>query len=97
MKQVIAVIETPEQEIARLRAENSRLKNKASNGMRVSSKGAMSLYGLGRFPVTLYKSQWQELIKSIPEIVEFLAQHDHELKSKPTAATASVEDDVEIA
>ena len=53
-------------EIERLRAENETLKNKKSNSgtlsMKVSEKGALSIYGMGRFPVTLYKEQWLKLL-----------------------------------
>ena len=47
-------------EIEKLRAENDQLKNKSVRGLslKVSEKGAVSLYGVGRFPVTLYKEQW---------------------------------------
>jgi hypothetical protein len=50
----------PQAELERLRAENERLKKAASRGgsIRVSEKGGVSIYGLGRFPVTLYKEQW---------------------------------------
>jgi hypothetical protein len=52
-------------EIARLRAENERLKGQRAAdrvSLRVSAKGAVSVYGLGRFPVTLYKEQWMKLL-----------------------------------
>jgi hypothetical protein len=47
-------------ELERLRNENAALKKGASSGirMKVSEKGAVSIYGMGRFPVTLYKEQW---------------------------------------
>lgn len=63
-----------EAEIALLRAENERLKSKpkASNGFKVSEKGGVSLYGLGRFPVTLYASQWERLLGLAPQIQEFI-------------------------
>lgn len=68
------VNQTIEQELAQLRAENARLKaNKATTtGIKVSSKGGISVYGLGRFPVTLYASQWTELFNKAPEIQEFM-------------------------
>ena len=51
-------------EIDRLRAENEKLKNKGVRGLslKVSEKGAVSLYGIGRFPVTLYKEQWAKIL-----------------------------------
>lgn len=61
-------------EIAALRAENARLKaNKApSASIKVSTKGAVSVYGLGRFPVTLYASQWQTLFSKQEDIAHFI-------------------------
>jgi hypothetical protein len=59
-------------------------KPKAAPGMRlkVSEKGALSVYGLGRFPVTLYKEQWKRLLKMSDEITAFIAQNDAQLKTK---------------
>ena len=72
-------------EIERLRAENERLKSGrgGATSLRVSDKGGVSLYGLGRFPVTLYKEQWQKLLAMTDEIRAFLKEHDAELKAKP--------------
>jgi hypothetical protein len=71
-------------EIARLKQENERLKGRQARGLslKVSGKGALSVYGLGRFPVTLYKEQWRKLLEIAGEIEAFLADHDAELKSK---------------
>jgi ribosome-interacting GTPase 1 len=71
-------------ELARLREENERLKARTGRGMslKVSEKGALSVYGLGRFPVTLYKEQWQKLLGMADEIREFLKENDAQLKSK---------------
>ena len=71
-------------ELERLRAENERLKRQQDGGLRlkVSPKGALSVYGLGRFPVTLYKEQWTRLLAAADEIRAFLAEHDDELKDK---------------
>ena len=73
-----------EEEIERLRAENARLKRSASRGvsLKVSEKGGVSVYGLGRFPVTLYKEQWAKLLEMSDEIRAFLREHDAELKAK---------------
>jgi hypothetical protein len=73
-----------EQELARLRAENDRLKNKGASGLslKVSEKGAVSLYGMGRFPVTLYKEQWLRIIASAPDIEAFIRENDSKLKTK---------------
>ncbi len=72
-------------ELERLRAENERLKSKEARGsltMKVSEKGGLSVYGLGRFPVTLYKEQWQKLLGHASEIQAYLAANDAQLKSK---------------
>jgi hypothetical protein len=50
--------------------------------LKVSEKGALSVYGLGRFPVTLDKEQWKRLLEMSGEIRAFLAEHDAELKTK---------------
>jgi len=68
-------------EIQKLLADN-RTTTKTENGLKVSEKGAVSLYGLGRFPVTLYASQWLELLDRRDEIMAFMVAHKDELKSK---------------
>ena len=72
-------------EIERLRAENARLRQASARGgsIRVSEKGGVSIYGLGRFPVTLYKEQWGRLLDMADEIRAFIREHDAELKTKP--------------
>ena len=79
--------QTPEEmqaELARLQAENAALKSRGSRGvsLRVSEKGGVSVYGLGRFPVTLYKEQWKKLLDMSDEIRAVLREHDAELKAK---------------
>ena len=71
-------------ELERLRAENERLKKGTSKGMslRVSEKGGVSVYGLGRFPVTLYKEQWKKLLDMSDEIRSFIEANESQLKSK---------------
>ena len=71
-------------EIERLRAENEALKRSSSKGLslRVSEKGALSVYGLGRFPVTLYKEQWLRLLEMTEDIKTFIKQNETQLKSK---------------
>ena len=71
-------------ELERLRQENAALKKGAAKGisMKVSEKGGLSIYGLGRFPVTLYKEQWTKLLELSDEIKQFLRDHDSELKTK---------------
>jgi hypothetical protein len=76
--------ENVEAELARLRAENEALKGRmrGSSQLRVSDKGGVSVYGLGRFPVTLYKEQWLRLLDMADEIRAFIRDHDAELKTK---------------
>jgi hypothetical protein len=71
-------------ELERLRNENAALKREASMGirMKVSDKGALSIYGMGRFPVTLYKEQWLKLLNMSDEIRAFIAANEAQLKSK---------------
>jgi hypothetical protein len=71
-------------ELARLRAENETLKQKrnTSVSMKVSEKGAVSVYGLGRFPVTLYQEQWQKLLALADEIKAFIEENRSKLKVK---------------
>jgi hypothetical protein len=71
-------------ELERLRKENESLKKSAVKGvsLKVSEKGGLSVYGLGRFPVTLYKEQWTKLLGLSDEIRTFLREHDAELKTK---------------
>jgi hypothetical protein len=71
-------------ELERLRKENEALKKGPSSSirMKVSEKGALSVYGMGRFPVTLYKEQWLKLLDMTDEIRAFIAAHEAELKAK---------------
>ena len=75
-------------EIERLRAENERLKSgrNSATSLRVSDKGGVSLYGLGRFPVTLYKEQWLKLLEMAEDIKTFIKDHEAELKTKQKPA-----------
>jgi hypothetical protein len=72
-------------ELDRLKAENERLKTERGRAasLKVSEKGGVSVYGLGRFPVTLYKEQWVKLLGMADEIRAFIKEHDAELKTKP--------------
>jgi hypothetical protein len=71
-------------ELERLRAENEKLKNKSSRAtsMKVSEKGGVSVYGLGRFPVTLYKEQWTKLLDMADDIRAFIEENASKLKTK---------------
>jgi hypothetical protein len=71
-------------ELARLRAENETLKQRRNSAisMKVSEKGAVSVYGLGRFPVTLYQEQWAKLLAMTEQIKAFIEENKAQLKVK---------------
>lgn len=71
-------------EIERLRAENEYLKQRKNSpvSMKVSEKGGLSVYGLGRFPVTLYQEQWLKLLNMAEEIKQFIEENRDKLKAK---------------
>ncbi len=74
-------------ELERLKAENAALKARGGKGtsMKVSEKGAVSVYGLGRFPVTLYQEQWLKLLDMANDIRQFIGDHEGQLKKKDQA------------
>lgn len=80
--------ETAEEKLARLEAENARLREQMEHRkpgqlrLKVSEKGGLSVYGLGRFPVTLYKEQWLKLLDYADEIRSFVKENDAQLKAK---------------
>jgi hypothetical protein len=71
-------------QIDRLKAENEALKQKRNSAvsLKVSEKGAVSVYGLGRFPVTLYQEQWKKLLALSDEIQAFIEENRSKLKVK---------------
>jgi hypothetical protein len=71
-------------ELERLKAENEKLKNRTTRGvsLKVSEKGGVSVYGLGRFPVTLYKEQWTKLLEMAEDIRVFIRENEAKLKTK---------------
>jgi hypothetical protein len=75
-------------ELERLRVENEQLKSQRTRAvtLKVSEKGGLSVYGMGRFPVTLYKEQWIKLLDMADEIRAFIREHDGELKAKGSTA-----------
>lgn len=80
-------MQTPEElqrELERLRSENESLKAQTRRGvsLKVSEKGGVSLYGLGRFPITLYVEQWEKILDMAPEIRRFLDENANLLKRK---------------
>lgn len=74
-----------ELELIQLRAENEALKRKkefAGSNLKISEKGAISLFGMGRFPVTLYKEQWLKIISMVDELKAFIEANDSRLSVK---------------
>jgi hypothetical protein len=71
-------------ELERAKAEIDRLRRTANRGMsiKVSQKGGVSVYGLGRFPVTLYKEQWEKLLDMADELRAFIRENASSLKTK---------------
>ena len=71
-------------ELERLKAENERLKSQRgrSVSLKVSEKGGVSVYGLGRFPITLYKEQWTRLLDMADDIRAFIKENEAQLKAK---------------
>jgi hypothetical protein len=80
-------------ELERLKQENEALKKSKRSGaglsLKVSEKGALSVYGMGRFPVTLYKEQWLKLLGISEEIKSFIEENNSLLKSKDQAEAKS--------
>jgi len=71
-------------EVERVRRENEALKQRTGKAvsLKVSEKGGVSVYGLGRFPITLYQEQWTKLLDMTDQIREFIAEHKSELKKE---------------
>jgi len=80
----VATEEEMKAELERLRAENAALRGRGGKGisLKVSEKGAVSVYGLGRFPVTLYQEQWLKLLEVADDIRAFIRDHEGQLKKK---------------
>jgi hypothetical protein len=73
---------TPEQMAARIAELEGRLAKGGSVTFKVSEKGAVSVYGLGRFPVTLYLEQWNKLLSNAEELKAFIEANRAKLKTK---------------
>ena len=74
-------------ELDRLRQENAALKSQRGPrgvSMKVSEKGGVSVYGLGRFPATLYKEQWVRMLDMVDEIRTGISENEGSLKTKPS-------------
>ncbi len=71
-------------ELERLKAENESLKARTSKGisLKVSEKGGVSVYGMGRFPITLYKEQWIKLLDMADDLRRFIEENASKLKTK---------------
>ena len=73
-------------ELEKLKAENEMLKTKRKGAgeitFKVSAKGALSVYGLGRFPVTLYREQWERLLVKIEDLKKFITDNKGTLKTR---------------
>lgn len=80
-------------ELERLKAENELLKGERTRGvsLKVSEKGGVSVYGLGRFPVTLYKEQWTKLLDMAQDIRTFIKENEGRLKSKGVGEPTALE------
>jgi hypothetical protein len=80
--------DTLKNELEKLRSENEALKRTLSRGLslKISEKGGLSVYGLGRFPVTLYKEQWLRLLDLADEIRAFIRSNEKQLKAKEQPA-----------
>jgi len=74
------------EELERLKAENEQLKAKRKGAgeiyFKVSEKGALSVYGLGRFPVTLYKEQWERLLVKLEDLKKFIKDNESKLRTR---------------
>lgn len=79
------VLEAMRAELEQLKAENNKLKNKAVGGIKIGPKGTVNLYGLGRFPISLYAQQWESLFERIDDVKAFIVAHP-DLSRKPRAA-----------
>ncbi len=71
-------------ELERLQKENESLKARTSKGisLKVSEKGGVSVYGMGRFPITLYKEQWIKLLDMADDLRRFIEENSSKLKVK---------------
>jgi hypothetical protein len=71
-------------ELERVKAENQALKTRRDQrvSIKVSEKGGVSVYGLGRFPVTLYQEQWSKLLDMAEDIRAFIKENEGKLKKK---------------
>ena len=76
------LVQDEKDELERLRRENAILKQRTALTMKIGQKGGLSVYGMGRFPVTLYKSQWEKLLDNAEEVRSFIKAHEADLAVK---------------
>jgi hypothetical protein len=84
------------QELAKLREENEKLKMgspRTDGGLKITEKGGVSFYGVGRFPVTLYKQQWETLLAKVDHIREFLQVNADKLSEKRSVSSFPAKQD----
>jgi hypothetical protein len=81
-------------EIERLKKQVGALKKslKKHNTVRISSKGAVSLYGLGRWPVTLYENQWRKVLDMKEELLTFIQENRDRLAKKEDCPILDIKD-----
>lgn len=84
MSQAPMSLEQMQAIILKLQQENEELKARKSGALKITEKGGLSLYGLGRFPVTLYKGQWLKLFERVEEIKQFIESNNEKLSDKET-------------
>jgi len=79
---------TNEQLKDRIAQLEGQLKSRGTGklSLKISEKGGVSVYGMGRFPLTLYRSQWTALLAFTSDISAFIEQHAGELAEKPAKA-----------
>lgn len=83
---------TEQEMLARIQElERQLAKRTPSGSLKVSPKGGVSYYGLGRYPVTLYGEQWKSLSEKMPAILTFIEEHKAELKTKPAKEQAQAQ------
>lgn len=82
----MAIEKTMAQKLAEIEAENVALKAKLASrqhlSLKVSEKGAVSLYGVRRFPVTFYRSEWERIINHVPAVQAFIEANRASLSEK---------------
>lgn len=82
--------EEMQQRINELETKLAKAMKPKTNTIKVSPKGGVSVYGLGKFPVTLYASQWEKLFTMQEDIKEFILDHTSELATKDATPVAEV-------